>query len=232
MDSKNLEERVLLNSVRDFAVVASTAFASIPFAFISFVSLSLLDNPPYLHQRKVIGKNGENIIIYKFRTLHPDSEPNYVPGQKQDDPRQTKVGKWLRILKWDEIPQLYNVLKRELNVFGYRPFDEEQLQRARTLLGEDVDKYILKTTPGLVAYPQGLSLLYPECPEREELYFRNVRDYCRYRLEHPFKSHLKDYKDMFLISAAIFLSLKTAVAKKQMDYEKKSVQFLRKRLLA
>lgn len=168
---ENLEEKVLLNSLRDFTIILSTSLASVPLALISYMALRFFDEPPYLFYREVIGKNEKKITIYKFRTLYQDSEPDHVPGQRRDDPRQTPVGKWLRILKWDEIPQLYNVIIREFNVFGYRPFDEEQLKRAKTLLGEDVDNYILKTTPGLVASPQGLSLLYPECPEREEIYF-------------------------------------------------------------
>ena len=85
----------------------------------------------FLHTR--IGKNGKNIKIYKFRTMVTNAEElikEFTPEQMKEykenykltnDPRITKIGKFLRKTSLDELPQLINIIKGDLSIIGPRP---------------------------------------------------------------------------------------------------------------
>lgn len=93
----------------------------------------------FKHKRQ--GKNGKIFHVYKFRTMVQDAENILSDVLKKDsklaeewklshklivDPRVTKIGKFLRKTKLDEIPQFYNVLKGEMTIVGPRPLTEEE----------------------------------------------------------------------------------------------------------
>ena len=108
----------------------------------------------YSHNR--IGKGGEIIPVYKFRSMFSNSDElfkQFTPEQKaefeefqklKDDPRVTKVGKIIRKTSVDELPQLVNVLKGEMSVVGPRPIIQKELDR----YGDHKDAY-LSVLPGL-----------------------------------------------------------------------------------
>jgi len=83
-----------------------------------------LDSPgPVFYRGLRVGKDGKMFHIYKFRTMVVDA-PKRGPGITQgNDPRITRVGRFLRRLKIDEMPQLINVLKGEMSIVGPRPED-------------------------------------------------------------------------------------------------------------
>lgn len=109
----------------------------------------------YKHRR--IGKNGKPIYIYKLRTMVNEAEQlmkEFTPEQKEEfkqkyklenDPRITRIGKKIRKLSLDELPQLLNVLKGELSIVGPRPITEEELE----LYGKD-KKQLLSVKPGII----------------------------------------------------------------------------------
>ena len=83
-----------------------------------------LDSPgPIFHRAKRIGKDGDLFTLYKFRTMVTDASRRGPGITWQDDPRITRVGRLLRKLKIDEMPQLINVLKGEISIVGPRPED-------------------------------------------------------------------------------------------------------------
>lgn len=81
------------------------------------------DGPVFFRQPRV-GERGKLFTVYKFRTMVWDAESRiiYTQNYKQaDDPRVTRVGKWLRRTSFDEIPQFVNVLKGDMSLVGPRP---------------------------------------------------------------------------------------------------------------
>ncbi|MBS5719266.1 MAG: sugar transferase [Clostridium sp.] len=111
-----------------------------------------------------IGKNGKKFKMYKFRSMVPNADEilfktleidkvaaeEYRKNKKfKNDPRITKVGRVMRKLSIDELPQLINILKGDMSMIGNRPY----LPRERDDMGEYY-KDIIKTKPGLTGYWQ------------------------------------------------------------------------------
>ncbi|MGH9512638.1 MAG: TIGR03013 family XrtA/PEP-CTERM system glycosyltransferase [Terriglobales bacterium] len=91
---------------------------------IPFVLLAIkLDSPgPVLYRQKRVGLGGETFYCYKFRTMRQDAEADTGPTWAlDDDPRITRIGKFLRTSRLDEIPQLWCVLKGDMAFVGPRP---------------------------------------------------------------------------------------------------------------
>ncbi|RDX01548.1 sugar transferase [Listeria kieliensis] len=87
---------------------------------------------PVFFKQQRVGKNGRRFQMYKFRSMHVDAEAqlaklkaqNEMDGhmfKMKDDPRITKIGKWIRKTSLDEFPQFLNVLKGEMSFVGPRP---------------------------------------------------------------------------------------------------------------
>lgn len=113
---------------------------------------------PILFRQERLGKNGKRIFIYKFRTMHRDAEKmlradrelysqyleNNYKLPKDGDPRVTAVGRMLRQLSLDELPQLINVIKGEMSLVGPRPIVPDEIQRYG-----DCAAMVLSVQPGL-----------------------------------------------------------------------------------
>jgi len=92
-----------------------------------------LDSPgPVIFKQQRVGENGRLFNMYKFRTMEPDAEAHHsdliqttpegqIIHKFYDDPRVTQVGRYLRQLSLDELPQLINILKGDMSLVGPRP---------------------------------------------------------------------------------------------------------------
>ena len=81
-----------------------------------------LDSPgPVLYHQRRIGRDGREFTLHKFRTMVVDAEEDGPRFAAPDDPRITRVGKFLRMSRLDEIPQLWNVIRGDLSIVGPRP---------------------------------------------------------------------------------------------------------------
>jgi lipopolysaccharide/colanic/teichoic acid biosynthesis glycosyltransferase len=83
-----------------------------------------------IYRQERLGRDGKPFVIYKFRTMHPDRRRAEVPFEgvdrrishkRDDDPRHTPLGRFLRRSSLDELPQLWNVLKGDMSLVGPRP---------------------------------------------------------------------------------------------------------------
>ena len=111
-----------------------------------------IDSPgPIFYKQERIGKGGKKFNLYKLRTMIPDAE---IEGQAQraqhDDPRITRVGKWLRKFRLDEMPQLINIIKGEMSAVGPRPERPSHLEE----LDEKVPFHRLRNAvkPGMAGW--------------------------------------------------------------------------------
>jgi lipopolysaccharide/colanic/teichoic acid biosynthesis glycosyltransferase len=79
------------------------------------------DGGPVFFRQERVGYRGHPFRIWKFRTMVPDAEARGLPLTVGRDPRVTRIGAWLRRLKLDELPQLFNVLVGDMSLVGPRP---------------------------------------------------------------------------------------------------------------
>ena len=141
---------------RAFDVAASAAGLLLLLPFYPAVALLIrLDSPgPALFTQWRVGKNHRMFKVYKLRTMYADARPRLYDSKevflsRENDPRVTRVGRFLRKYSIDELPQLFNVLKGEMSLVGPRPLVMEETRRlpAAGLLR-------LTVRPGLTGFAQ------------------------------------------------------------------------------
>jgi Undecaprenyl-phosphate glucose phosphotransferase len=94
---------------------------AIPFAIIAAV-VKWTSRGPVFYAQERMGLDGRPFTVYKFRSMQDDAEDASGPvWAREDDPRATPIGRWLRRFDLDELPQFWNVLKGEMSIVGPRP---------------------------------------------------------------------------------------------------------------
>lgn len=158
------------------------------FVIVKMVYLLTGDTNPIIFKQNRIGKNGQAIKIYKFRTMvmnaedllekmmkeDPKIKEEYLTNKKlKNDPRMTKIGKYLRKLSIDEFPQFINILKGDMSVVGPRPY----LFREKEDMGLYYN-YVIKSKPGLTGIWQVSGRSNTSFTKRLELdkYYENNKD--------------------------------------------------------
>ena len=133
-------KRLLIKRVMD--IFGGLIGMVITLFFFPFVAIAIkLDSPgPVLFSQIRIGRNGRRFKIYKFRSMYMDAEErkkeleeqNEIQGlmfKMENDPRITKVGKFIRKTSIDELPQFYNVVKGDMSLVGTRPPTEDEFEK-------------------------------------------------------------------------------------------------------
>lgn len=105
-----------------------------------------------IFKQKRIGLHGNEFEILKFRTMKENSEANGPQLSSENDSRITKVGKFLRKTRLDEIPQFFNVLKKEMSIVGPRP--ERQFFIDKIVKEAPHFKHLHKVVPGITSWGQ------------------------------------------------------------------------------
>ena len=179
MDGHELYEeqcgRLAIDFLRPSALIFSTGFRRrvmgmavkrVTDVCMSFVGLVLLaplsvavgvliklDSPgPVFYRQMRVGLGGHPYMIWKLRTMDKDAEKAGPRWAQTKDPRISRVGRWLRKLRIDELPQLINVLKGEMSLVGPRPERPVFVQGLR----ESIPYYDLRHTvrPGITGWAQ------------------------------------------------------------------------------
>jgi exopolysaccharide biosynthesis polyprenyl glycosylphosphotransferase len=111
-----------LKRVIDVSVSLVILILTLPITLITAVLIKLETPGPVIFKQERVGENGKIFNIYKFRSMVQDAEKKPGPvWAGKNDPRITKVGKFIRKVRIDEIPQMFNVLKGEMSLVGPRP---------------------------------------------------------------------------------------------------------------
>ncbi len=99
-----------------------TVVVAAPLILVIALAVRFSSPGPILYRQARVGRKGRVFVLYKFRSMFVDAEAaTGAVWAAKDDPRVTRVGRWLRRLRLDELPQLVNVLKGEMALVGPRP---------------------------------------------------------------------------------------------------------------
>ncbi len=138
---------------RAFDIVASATGLIIlsPLFAIIALEVKISSRGPVIYSQERIGLYGLPFRIYKFRTMVADAEAEGVPQITHDnDPRITRIGRWLRKYRLDELPQLWNILRGDMSIVGPRPERPYFIEKIMT----EAPYYCLlyKVRPGLTSW--------------------------------------------------------------------------------
>lgn len=111
-----------IKRVIDIIISMSGLIILSPLLLITSIFIKLDSKGPIIFKQKRLGKDGKVFDIYKFRSMCTNAE-NTGSGQYsfKNDPRVTKVGKFIRATSIDELPQFLNILKGDMSIIGFRP---------------------------------------------------------------------------------------------------------------
>lgn len=115
-----------------------------PVLLVVSLLIKLDDRGPVFFRQTRVGRGGRAFRVWKFRTMVPDAERRGGALTVGDDPRTTRVGRWLRHSKVDELPQLFNVLAGDMSLVGPRP----EVPRYVARYSSD-ERRVLELKPGI-----------------------------------------------------------------------------------
>ena len=139
--------------IEDYFVAIVAIIITSPIMILTAIAIKLESPGPVIFKQERIGYNGKPFMMYKFRSMKvQDESEEKSQWTTEDDPRKTKVGTFIRRMSIDELPQFFNVLKREMSVVGprpERPYFVEQFKK-------EIPKYMVKhqVRPGLTGLAQ------------------------------------------------------------------------------
>jgi exopolysaccharide biosynthesis polyprenyl glycosylphosphotransferase len=139
----------LLDVITSFVILIIT----FPVILLTAVAIKLDSKGPIFFKQERSGMNGSTFKIIKFRSMYEDAEKNTGPvWSPKDDPRVTRVGKFIRRVRIDELPQMLNVLKGEMSIVGPRPERPFFVEK----LSHEIPYYKrrLKVRPGITGWAQ------------------------------------------------------------------------------
>lgn len=157
--------------ILDIAISVSALFCILPFWAAIAILIKLDSKGPVFYTHTRAGKDNKEFNCYKFRSMRSDADPHTLAGS-EDDPRITKLGKFLRKTSLDETPQILNVLIGDMSIVGPRPALPVQVKHF-----SDEEKLKLAVKPGLTGWTQvngRNSIPYEKRMELDVWYARNA----------------------------------------------------------
>ncbi len=178
----------LIKRISDILISIFCLIISAPLMLILAIAIKLDSKGPAIYSSIRCGENGRPFRFYKFRSMHAHLSVGDDYGKEEakalleelisvaadkrdgplfkikDDPRVTKVGRFIRRTKVDEIPQFWNVLKGDMSMVGPRPHLPEQVEQYRATNGR-----VLTIKPGIFGFTQIAQTSWPTLPFEEEI---------------------------------------------------------------
>ncbi len=162
---------IRLKRLIDLAMAGLFLLVGSPVMLVVALLIKLDSKGPVFFRQERLGQKGKPFNIIKFRTMFRGAENDGPVWTDPDDPRITRVGKWLRKLRLDELPQLLNILRGEMSFIGPRPL-------AHTSYMDQILFYDYRSLvkPGItgwaqVTFPEGLTIETTEEKLKYDLYY-------------------------------------------------------------
>lgn len=191
-------KRHLMKRFSDLLLATVGLILTLPITIVTAILIKIESRGPLFYQQERIGERGATFTIVKFRSMRQDAEKNGAVWACQNDNRVTKIGSFIRKVRIDEIPQMWNVIRGEMSFVGPRPerpiFVEQLIKK--------LPYYSLRHTakPGITGWAQ---ICYPYGASEEDA-LRKL-EYDLYYIKHQ----------SFLFDALIiFRTIKTVLFKK------------------
>ncbi|CZR98301.1 MULTISPECIES: sugar transferase [unclassified Clostridioides] len=161
----------LYQRIMDLVLSIIGLVIGLPLIAIFGILIKIEDKGPITYKQERLGKCGRRFYIYKLRSMRTDAEKFGAQWAEKDDPRITKVGKFIRKTRIDEIPQLFNILKGDMGLIGPRP----ERPNFTVQFNEEIPGFInrLAIKPGLTGWAQvnGGYEITPEEKLKEDIYY-------------------------------------------------------------
>ncbi|KAM3105695.1 sugar transferase [Phormidesmis sp. 146-33] len=168
-----ISDRVTLKIKRMVDVVSAITLLFVFSPVMVAATLAIwLDSPgSVLYSQMRSGLNRKPFKVYKFRSMYQDAETRGAQWAQERDPRITRVGYWLRLMRIDELPQIWNVLRGEMSLIGPRPERPE----FDTKLAAEIPYYDVRywVKPGITGWAQ---VMYPYGASVEDAYEKLAYD--------------------------------------------------------
>lgn len=160
--------------ILDIISAALTLAITSPLILIAAIAIKIDSSGPVIFRQTRVGLNNEKFILYKFRSMCTNAEKNGAVWARENDPRVTRAGKWLRLLRIDELPQLINVLRGDMSMIGPRPERPEFVDDLEKQLPYYYIRHLVR--PGItgwaqVNYPYGATVEDALCKLEYDLYY-------------------------------------------------------------
>jgi exopolysaccharide biosynthesis polyprenyl glycosylphosphotransferase len=142
-----------LKRLMDIVVSLLILLLSVPITILTSIAIKIDSKGPIFFKQERLGQNGKPFRVFKFRSMINDAEKLTGPVWSQkNDPRVTRMGKFVRRARIDEIPQMFNVLKGEMSLVGPRPERAFFVEK----LSQEIPYYKrrLKVRPGVTGWAQ------------------------------------------------------------------------------
>lgn len=155
--------------------IASIGFlCAFPLIIVIGILIKLESKGSCFYNQIRVGKDGRLFRIYKLRSMHVDAEKGGPQWAQENDPRVTKIGRYIRKTRIDEIPQLINIIKGDMSVVGPRPERPYFIEEFKKEIPEYIHRLTVK--PGLTGWAQvngGYELSPRDKLERDLYYIKN-----------------------------------------------------------
>jgi len=143
---------IKLKNVMDKTLAVVVFLMTMPLMILTAMCIKMESQGPVIYSQPRVGLDEKLFVLYKFRSMYINAESGGAVWAQKNDPRITHVGKIIRFLRIDELPQLWNVLKGNMSFVGPRP---ERLEFVRQL-EKEIPYYMLRHSvmPGITGWAQ------------------------------------------------------------------------------